>query len=298
MRTDTNTWSDRGRGPGSVEPRHRGPRRSAPGLRRIVLVSILVLTASSVSGEVWASNADGGSGGPEQLTSAMLSPSPTPDGLTNGGCAATDQQTNVGTSWTDSQSATQDASGGSLITGYTVSRSAASGGTYVAAGTTSGSPPPTSFADAPTVANSPVALVADGTAAGSKIGLPVHRKQPHRRCRNRHRHGGHRGQRHSDDSRRTNCGHRRVHIRPGPGVHMVWNCLDTCQDNRARHPHSRRHQSGAQWLRKIRGLCGERSGHHGQRLRHPYHAQRGEQRSRHGHRGPTSGEPHGRSGDP
>ncbi len=152
--------------------RHASPRRGTPGLRWIILVAIVVVTASSVSGEVWASNADGGSGGPEQLTSALLSPSPTPDTVTNGGCATTNQQTNVDTSWTDSQSATQDAAGGSLITGYTVSRAPASGGTYVTAGTTSGSPPPTSFADAPTVANSPVALVVDGTAAGSKLVYP------------------------------------------------------------------------------------------------------------------------------
>ena len=69
--------------------------------------------------------------------------------------------TNASVSWTDAQSAVADASGGYLVSGYTVSRSSTSGGTYAAAGSTSGSPPATTYADAPSVANSPVALVAN-----------------------------------------------------------------------------------------------------------------------------------------
>ena len=100
-------------------------RRRAPGLRWIVVVSLLVLATASAGGDVWATNADVGSGGPEQFASAMLSPSPTPDTVSNGGCStAATQQTNVTAGWTDSQSTAQDASGGSLITGYTESRSA------------------------------------------------------------------------------------------------------------------------------------------------------------------------------
>ena len=152
--------------------RHRRPRRGLPGSRWIVLVSLLVLTTTSGVGAVWAANADGTSGGPEQLASATLSPAPTPDTVADNGCAGTNQQTNVATTWTDSQSAILGAAGGSMVNGYTIGRAAASGGPYVTAGTTTGSPAPTAFTDVPPVSNSPVALVVDGTAAGSKSVYP------------------------------------------------------------------------------------------------------------------------------
>ena len=100
-------------------------------------------------------------GGPESLVSAALSSTPTAPTTTDGGCSGTNQQTNATLAWTDAQSGIADASGGSLVSGYTVGRASTSGGTYTTAGTTSGSPAPTTYADRPTVANSPVALVAN-----------------------------------------------------------------------------------------------------------------------------------------
>jgi YVTN family beta-propeller protein len=121
-----------------------------------------VAAATTVTtGSTWALLSGGAAGGPEQLASGALTPAPTADTVTNNGCSGTNQRTNVGVSWTDSQSNTPDASGGSLVTGYNVTRASTSGGAYAAAGSVTGSPSPTTYTDTPTVASSPVALVAN-----------------------------------------------------------------------------------------------------------------------------------------
>ncbi len=126
----------------------------------MVLTGIL-LVVTIASGETWAQMDDQASGGPATVASASLTPAPTGVTANNGGCAGTNQTTNVSLSWTDGQSATADASGGSLVTGYTVDRASSSGGSYTVAGAVAGSPAPTTFTDTPTVAGTPVGLVAN-----------------------------------------------------------------------------------------------------------------------------------------
>ncbi len=117
--------------------------------------------ATVTSGTAWALLTNQASGGPESLVSAALSSTPTTPTVANGGCTGTNQQTNTTLAWTDAQSGIADASGGALVSGYTVGRASTSGGTYATAGTTSGNPAPTTYADTPTVTNSPVALIAN-----------------------------------------------------------------------------------------------------------------------------------------
>jgi DNA-binding beta-propeller fold protein YncE len=128
----------------------------------VALVLTAVVTLASVtSGTAWAMLTDQAAGGPEALVSAALSSTPSTPMISNGGCSGTNQQTNTTLAWTDAQSGVADASGGSLVSGYTVGRATTSGGTYTAAGTTSGNPAPTAYTDKPTVANTPVALIAN-----------------------------------------------------------------------------------------------------------------------------------------
>jgi len=145
------------RGPGPAT-RHR-PK----GLwfRLLMVVSAVSLTTGLATGTTWALMSDSAAGGPEQMATAILSPAPTGPVVTNNACSGGNQKTNVGVTWTDSESTTEDASGGSLVTGYTVAHSPTSGGTYTTAGTVTGSPAPTTYADTPTVAGTPVALVAN-----------------------------------------------------------------------------------------------------------------------------------------
>ncbi len=103
--------------------------------------------------------ADGAPTGPEQFVSGALTPAPSADTVSNEGCSGSSQWTHLNVSWTDAQSSATDAGGGSLVSGYTVSRAAAPGGPYATAGSVIGSPAPTAFADRPSVANTPVALV-------------------------------------------------------------------------------------------------------------------------------------------
>ena len=132
--------------------------RTAAGAGVVVVVALALLASN---GTAWALSSDRVAGGPEAVVSGALSATPAAPTVQNGGCSGSNQQTNTAVSWSDTQSGTADASGGYLVSGYTVSRSSTSGGTYAAAGSTSGSPPATTSVDAPTVANSPVALVAN-----------------------------------------------------------------------------------------------------------------------------------------
>jgi YVTN family beta-propeller protein len=126
----------------------------------VALTAVLVVTTVA-GGGAWALMTDQASGGPVSMGSAALNPAPTAAVTNNGGCAGTNQQTNVSLSWSDSQTSASDASGGPLVSGYTVDRASSSGGSYVAAGSVSGDPPPTTFTDVPTVGTTPVALVAN-----------------------------------------------------------------------------------------------------------------------------------------
>jgi DNA-binding beta-propeller fold protein YncE len=126
----------------------------------------ILLIVTVTGGGIWAQMDDQTSGGPVTVASAELAPAPTGVTTDDGGCAGTNQSTNVSLSWTDGQSATADASGGSLVTGYTVGRSSSSAGSYVAAGSVAGNPAPTTYTDTPTVAGTPVGLVAN---TGKKI---------------------------------------------------------------------------------------------------------------------------------
>jgi YVTN family beta-propeller protein len=129
-------------------------------LIRWIIVAATVGSATSLAtGTTWALLSSNAAGGPEQLISAALSSTPTALATTNNGCSGSNQETNVGVSWSDAQAATSDATGGSLVTGYSVTRAPTSGGTYSTAGSVSGSPSPTTFSDAPAVANTPVGLV-------------------------------------------------------------------------------------------------------------------------------------------
>jgi DNA-binding beta-propeller fold protein YncE len=141
--------------------RSRSHLAGTPWFRALVAASSVALATTVVTGSTWALLSDSASGGPEQLVSAALSPAPSAETVANNGCSGSNQQTNVGVSWTDSQSAVADASGGSLVSGYTVARAPAIGGPFTSAGTVTGSPAPTTYSDAPTVSNTPVALVAN-----------------------------------------------------------------------------------------------------------------------------------------
>jgi YVTN family beta-propeller protein len=122
----------------------------------------------AVTGGVFALGTDLEAAGPEQFVTAALNPPPSAPLATNGGCTASSTTTdNVNLSWTDSQSAATDASGGYVVSGYSVGRATSQAGAYAAAGTVSGAPPATSFTDNPSGATAPQALVLDGTAAGS-----------------------------------------------------------------------------------------------------------------------------------
>ena len=150
-------------GRGGRHSRRRSPRHRfrGPGPRLLATLSCVALATTVTTGSTWALLSDGAAGGPEQLASGALTPAPSAAATANNGCSGTNQRTNVGVSWTDSQSTTADASGGSLVTGYNVTRAPTSGGAYSAAGSVTGSPSPTTYSDAPTVANTPVALVAN-----------------------------------------------------------------------------------------------------------------------------------------
>ena len=130
------------------------------------LVAVGLLPAAT--GGVFALGTDLEPAGPEQFVTAALNPSPTAPVASNAGCRASATTTNnVSLSWTESQSATTDAAGGYLVSGYSIGRATALAGTYAVAGTVSGAPPATSFTDTPSGAAAPQALVVDGTAAGS-----------------------------------------------------------------------------------------------------------------------------------
>jgi len=143
-------------------------------MRRRLAVLVWALPVAAVlplaSGTTFALEADAATGGPQQLVSAALNPAPTAPGLTTPGCPGTGSQaTGVALSWTDSQSATLDAAGGSLVSGYSVARSTTPAGPYAAVTSTSGGPAPTTATDAPPTTGTGTALVVDGTAAGSKL---------------------------------------------------------------------------------------------------------------------------------
>jgi YVTN family beta-propeller protein len=140
-------------------------------LFRLCLVVVALTTTTLWAKPAWAAFGDGQAGGPEVLQTAVLSASPSIATPLGTGCGSTSLQTTVSLNWTDSQSSTPDASGRSLVSGYTVSRASASTGPYGTAVTLSGNPPATSATDTPTVASSN-ALVADATAAGSKLVYP------------------------------------------------------------------------------------------------------------------------------
>jgi DNA-binding beta-propeller fold protein YncE len=141
--------------------RDRRSRSTNPWLRPLVGLCATLLATGIATGGTWALMSNSASGGPEQFTTATLNPAPTVPTVSNSGCAGGNQKTNVGVSWTDTQSTTSDASGGSLVTGYSITRASTSGGTYAAAGSVTGSPSPTTFTDTPTVASTPVAIVAN-----------------------------------------------------------------------------------------------------------------------------------------
>jgi YVTN family beta-propeller protein len=143
-----------------------------PAVAAIAAVAALV-GAVRPAAVTWAALAQTASAGPETVITASLNPGPTTPSALNGGCAGTNHQTNVTTSWTDSQSGTQDAAGGPLVSGYTIGRAAASAGPYATAGSLTGNPPATTFTDTPAIANTPVALIVNGTNAGSKRVYPV-----------------------------------------------------------------------------------------------------------------------------
>jgi YVTN family beta-propeller protein len=111
----------------------------------------------------WAASFDLGQGGPEGFVTGALSQSPA---VTIGIPACTGgAPSTVPLTWTDSQSATLDAAGSYLVSGYTVSRSSTPTGARSTLGTLSGSPPGTSFTDAsPTGAPLPVPLIVDTAA--------------------------------------------------------------------------------------------------------------------------------------
>jgi YVTN family beta-propeller protein len=132
------------------------------------VVAALALVPLAASGGVFGQEANAAPAGPEQFVTAALTPAPTAPATSNSGCTASaTTQDNVGLSWTDSQSATTDASGGSLVSGYSVGRATSAAGTYSSVGNVSGAPPATTFADTPSGAALPDALIVDGTAAGS-----------------------------------------------------------------------------------------------------------------------------------
>ena len=138
---------------------------------RLWLVVVALAATTIWVTPAWAAFDDVPAGGPEAIQMAALSAAPAVVTPLKTGCGSTSQQTTVSLSWTDSQSGTLDASGASLVSGYTVSRASASGGPFSNALTVSGNPPPTSGTDTPTVASTG-ALVADATAAGSKLIYP------------------------------------------------------------------------------------------------------------------------------
>jgi len=126
----------------------------------IAIVGLLVASVTA-TGSAFALMTDTPAGGPEQLVSAGLSPAPTGTTATNSGCQGTNLRTNVGLNWSDAQSATPGASGGSLVSGYSITRATASTGPFAAATTVTGSPAPLSTSDAPTVGTTSGILIAN-----------------------------------------------------------------------------------------------------------------------------------------
>jgi YVTN family beta-propeller protein len=126
------------------------------------MVSAGLLVASVMAtGSAFALMTDAPAGGPEQLVSAALSPAPVGTTTTNNGCAGTILRTNVGLNWSDAQSATPGAGGGSLVSGYSITRAASSAGPFAVATTVTGSPAPLSATDAPTVGTTSGILIAN-----------------------------------------------------------------------------------------------------------------------------------------
>lgn len=136
----------------------------------LAFIGVLALSLTCVTSA--ALETDLQSGGPETVNTGVLNPPPTAPTVTSGYCSGGSQNTNVKLTWSDSQSATLDAAGGYLVSGYTISRATAQAGTYTALSPTiSGSPPARSGTDTnPTGATSPVALVVN--TGGGAYPLP------------------------------------------------------------------------------------------------------------------------------
>ncbi len=125
------------------------------------------LCVMATSGAVFAADADSGAAGPEQIVTAALNTAPGTPTTSVGSCTSTaPAQTSVSLSWTESQSAVLDASGGYLVSGYNVGRATSASGAYSTADTVTGAPPATNATDHPSGILSQ-ALVVDGTTAGS-----------------------------------------------------------------------------------------------------------------------------------
>jgi DNA-binding beta-propeller fold protein YncE len=144
---------------------HAHLRRRSSRRPRLVGASIVIagLLGASVTatGSTFALMTNTPVGGPEQLVSAGLSPAPTGTTATNNGCIGTNLRTNVGLNWSDAQSATPGANGGSLVSGYSIGRAIASTGPFSTATTVAGSPAPLSTTDAPPVGTTSGILIAN-----------------------------------------------------------------------------------------------------------------------------------------
>ena len=143
-----------------VHTRAQSSRRS-PLVGTSMVIAGLLVASVTATGSAFALMADTSSGGPEQLVSAGLSPAPSGTTATNSGCIGTNLRTNVGLNWSDAQSATPGASGGSLVSGYSIGRAAASAGPFSTATTVTGSPAPLSTTDAPPVGTTSGILIAN-----------------------------------------------------------------------------------------------------------------------------------------
>jgi YVTN family beta-propeller protein len=142
--------------------RSRTDRTRSSTAFRLSLAGVGTLLATGLaSSHTFALLTDAAAGGPEQIATAALSPAPIAVAATNSGCTGTALRTNVGLSWSDSQSAIPGAGGGSLISGYSVERSASSSGPFSSVTSVSGSPAPLAASDAPPIGATSGVLVAN-----------------------------------------------------------------------------------------------------------------------------------------
>ena len=134
-------------------------------------VLLIGVVAVGLAGPIGASFIDTEPAGPESFVTGALSSAPSAPVLTNAGCIATaPTQTNIAATWNDAQSATPDASGGYLVSGYSLMRAPDGSPTYSQDASTAGSPPATSVTDVTGIGNTAVGLV---TNTSSNFVYPV-----------------------------------------------------------------------------------------------------------------------------